>query len=831
MADNLVIVESPAKAKTIEKYLGKDYIVKSSYGHIRDLAKKELGINVEKGFEPEYIISEDKKKIVSELKKYVKDAKVIWLASDEDREGEAIAWHLKQTLNLDKKDTKRIVFNEITKQAILHAVENPRDIDINLVNAQQARRILDRIVGYEISPILWKKVKPSLSAGRVQSVAVRLIVEREQEIKEFTPVSYYKVSGIFATTANSNKHIINANLNNKFDDEKTANDFLKVCSESMFEIGAIETKPSKQSAQPPFTTSTLQQEAARKLGFSVSQTMLVAQQLYEQGLITYMRTDSVNLSSFALEQAKNEIIANYGEKYLKIRNYTTKTKGAQEAHEAIRPTNLANKEIKGDSNQKRLYNLIWKRMIASQMSDAKIEKTTITINISKDKSNKFVCQGEVILFDGFLKIYNVSVDEDDIEQNNDGNSSKTLPKLTVGEKVLFEQIKANQSFTTQMPRYNEATLVKKMEDLGIGRPSTYAPTISTIQKRDYVEKQNSPSKQRDVVVLLLNDDNKITKTIEKENYGKEVNKLLPTDIGTIVNQFLITNFKDIVDYNFTADVEKQFDKIAQGKQDWHKMIKDFYTPFAKEVEFTEQNSEKQKGTRLLGVDNKTKKNVYARIGRYGSMIQIGETSDEEKPKFAALKKNQSISTITLQEALSLFDLPRTLGEYKQKDVIVSVGRFGAYIKWGDKNVSLPKTLDPYTVEIETCKEVIDKKVEADKIKEELSKDLPKTIVVIEDKPVELKYGRFGLYLSYNEKNYRIPKDIDAKTITSEQATAIVSGKAKTTVKPLKTFSSGAEVLHGRFGEYIKYNGKNYRIPKGKTYDTLTEDEVKKIIEK
>lgn len=831
MADNLVIVESPAKAKTIEKYLGKDYIVKSSYGHIRDLAKKELGINVEKGFEPEYIISEDKKKIVSELKKYVKDAKVIWLASDEDREGEAIAWHLKQTLNLDKKDTKRIVFNEITKQAILHAVENPRDIDINLVNAQQARRILDRIVGYEISPILWKKVKPSLSAGRVQSVAVRLIVEREQEIKEFTPVSYYKVSGIFATTANSNKHIINANLNNKFDDEKTANDFLKVCSESMFEIGAIETKPSKQSAQPPFTTSTLQQEAARKLGFSVSQTMLVAQQLYEQGLITYMRTDSVNLSSFALEQAKNEIIANYGEKYLKIRNYTTKTKGAQEAHEAIRPTNLANKEIKGDSNQKRLYNLIWKRMIASQMSDAKIEKTTITINISKDQSNKFVSQGEVILFDGFLKIYNVSVDEDDIEQNNDGNSSKTLPKLTVGEKVLFEQIKANQSFTTQMPRYNEATLVKKMEDLGIGRPSTYAPTISTIQKRDYVEKQNSPSKQRDVVVLLLNDDNKITKTIEKENYGKEVNKLLPTDIGSIVNQFLITNFKDIVDYNFTADVEKQFDKIAQGKQDWHKMIKDFYTPFAKEVEFTEQNSEKQKGTRLLGVDNKTKKNVYARIGRYGSMIQIGETSDEEKPKFAALKKNQSISTITLQEALSLFDLPRTLGEYKQKDVIVSIGRFGAYIKWGDKNVSLPKTLDPYTVEIEACKEVIDKKVEADKIKEELSKDLPKTIVVIEDKPVELKYGRFGLYLSYNEKNYRIPKDIDAKTITSEQATAIVSGKAKTTVKPLKTFSSGAEVLHGRFGEYIKYNGKNYRIPKGKTYDTLTEDEVKKIIEK
>lgn len=831
MADNLVIVESPAKAKTIEKYLGKDYIVKSSYGHIRDLAKKELGINVEKGFEPEYIISEDKKKIVSELKKYVKDAKVIWLASDEDREGEAIAWHLKQTLNLDKKDTKRIVFNEITKQAILHAVENPRDIDINLVNAQQARRILDRIVGYEISPILWKKVKPSLSAGRVQSVAVRLIVEREQEIKEFTPVSYYKVSGIFATTANNSKHIINANLNNKFDDEKTANDFLKVCSESMFEIGAIETKPSKQSAQPPFTTSTLQQEAARKLGFSVSQTMLVAQQLYEQGLITYMRTDSVNLSSFALEQAKNEIIANYGEKYLKIRNYTTKTKGAQEAHEAIRPTNLANKEIKGDSNQKRLYNLIWKRMIASQMSDAKIEKTTITINISKDQSNKFVSQGEVILFDGFLKIYNVSVDEDDIEQNNDGNSSKTLPKLTVGEKVLFEQIKANQSFTTQMPRYNEATLVKKMEDLGIGRPSTYAPTISTIQKRDYVEKQNSPSKQRDVVVLLLNDDNKVTKTIEKENYGKEVNKLLPTDIGSIVNQFLITNFKDIVDYNFTADVEKQFDKIAQGKQDWHKMIKDFYTPFAKEVEFTEQNSEKQKGTRLLGVDNKTKKNVYARIGRYGSMIQIGETSDEEKPKFAALKKNQSISTITLQEALSLFDLPRTLGEYKQKDVIVSIGRFGAYIKWGDKNVSLPKTLDPYTVEIEACKEVIDKKVEADKIKEELSKDLPKTIVDIEDKPVELKYGRFGLYLSYNEKNYRIPKDIDAKTITSEQATAIVSGKAKTTVKPLKTFSSGAEVLHGRFGEYIKYNGKNYRIPKGKTYDTLTEDEVKKIIEK
>jgi DNA topoisomerase-1 len=827
MADNLVIVESPAKAKTIEKFLGKDYVVKSSYGHIRDLSKKELGIDIDNGFEPEYIVSEDKKKVVSELKKAVKDAKIVWLASDEDREGEAIAWHLKQTLNLKDNSTKRIVFNEITKQAIVSAVENPRDIDINLVNAQQARRVLDRIVGYEISPILWRKVMPALSAGRVQSVAVRLIVEKEEEIKNFTPSTSFKVTASFYTM--DKKNLLNATLNNRFSTKEEAMKFLNNCINSSFKVSSIEKKPTKQSPQPPFTTSTLQQEAARKLGFSVSQTMMVAQQLYEAGLITYMRTDSVNLSTFALGMAKEVISKEYGEEYLKLRNFTTKTKGAQEAHEAIRPTNLSLTEIKGDNYQRRLYSLIYKRMIASQMSDAKIEKTNIDIEISNDKDNYFSSKAEVILFDGYLKVYSVSVDEDD-EENNDDSSTNRLPKIKEGDSLLLSLSNATESFTSQMPRYNEATLVKKLEDLGIGRPSTYAPTISTIQKRDYVEKKSNPAKQRDVIVLTLK-DKQITEKIEKENYGKEVNKLFPTDIGVIVNKFLVSNFKDIVDYNFTADVEKHFDKIAQGKEDWRKMLKNFYTPFQKEVDYTKEHSDKQKGERLLGVDPKTQKNVYAKIGRYGAMIQIGETKDEEKPSFASLKEDQSISTITLKDALALFALPRDLGKYKEKEVIVSTGRFGAYIKWGDKNVSLSKTYDPYTIELNACGELIDKKNEKDKEKDLLSKDLPKTVATKDDKPIELKYGRYGLYLSFDNNNFRIPKDIDAKTMSEQQALDIVSGKAKTTTKPLKEFSFGAQVLVGRYGEYIKYNGKNYRMPKGKDHTNITEEEAKKATEK
>lgn len=820
MADNLVIVESPSKAKTIEKYLGKDFKVKSSFGHIRDLEKNKLGIDIDNGFSPEYIIPDDKQKVVAELKKEVKTAKTIWLASDEDREGEAIAWHLKETLNLKNKETKRIVFNEITKTAILHAVENPRDIDINLVNAQQARRVLDRIVGYEISPILWKKIKPALSAGRVQSVAVRLIVEREEEIKDFKTTESFKVSALFFTP--EGKSILKANLNTRFATEEEALTFLEDCKTALFKVESIEKRPAKQVPPPPFTTSTLQQEASRKLGFSVQQTMTVAQQLYEEGFITYMRTDSVNLSDLALAMAKEEIIKEYGKEYLKTRKFSTKTKGAQEAHEAIRPTQLNIKELQTtDRYKSRLYSLIWKRMIASQMAEAKLEKTDIKISISNNK-NYFSSNAEVILFDGFLKLYSVSVDDEDEEKQE----SNIIPEIKQGDLLTLKSSTAKQNFSSPSPRYNEATLVKKLEDLGIGRPSTYAPTISTIQKRDYVEKRNTPSKSRDIKVIVL-ENGVINKTEEQENFGKETNKLAPTDIGIIVNNFLVDNFKDILDYNFTAEVEEHFDKIAQGKEDWHKMLLNFYTPFKKEVSFAKEHSEKQKGERLLGTDPKTKRNVYAKIGRYGAMIQIGETTDEEKPLFSSLHDNQSISSITLEEALGLFSLPRNLGTYKDKEVLASTGRFGAYVKWGNLNISLAKGMDPYTVTLEECIPLIEKKIKTDEIK----KDLPKTICTKDNKPIELKYGRFGLYLTFNEENFRIPAGTDISSFSKQDALDIVEGKKKATTKqePLKTFSSGAEILKGRFGEYIKYNGKNFRIPKGTTYTDLTEEEVNKII--
>ncbi|MBQ9254052.1 MAG: type I DNA topoisomerase [Bacteroidales bacterium] len=821
MAENLVIVESPAKAKTIEKFLGKNFTVKSSFGHIRDLEKNKLGIRLDDDFEPEYVIPEDKKKVVKELNDEVKKAKIIWLASDEDREGEAIAWHLNEVLNLKNKETKRIVFNEITKTAILSAVENPRDIDINLVNAQQARRVLDRIVGYEISPILWKKVKPALSAGRVQSVAVRLIVEREEEINNFKSTFSFRVSAVFVTK--DGKSLLKATLDKKFEKKEDAELFLQHCSTAIFEVDAVEKKPAKQVPPPPFTTSTLQQEASRKLGFSVSQTMSVAQHLYEKGYITYMRTDSVNLSAYALAQAQQVITEEYGKEYLKTRNYTTKSKGAQEAHEAIRPTNLATKDIEGDNSEQRLYSLIRKRMMASQMADAKTEKTKIEISLNNDE-HRFISQAEVLLFDGFLKIYSVSVDEED-EQ---GEEENIIPAIAKGDRLSLKTAKAIQSYTSSQPRYNEATLVKKMEDLGIGRPSTYAPTISTIQKREYVIKRNTPSKTRDLQVLLL-ENNSITETIEVENYGKETNKLAPTDIGVIVNKFLIDNFNDIIDYNFTAGVESHFDKIAQGEEDWHKMLEGFYSPFAKEIDKAKENSEKQKGERLIGQDPRTGKNVYAKIGRYGAMVQIGETSDEDKPVFASLKKTQSINTITLEEALELFALPRTVGTYKDKEVIAATGRFGHYIKWDNLNISLPKSLDPYTIKVEDCTELIEKKLTTEDIK----KNLPKTVAKYENEPIELKYGRYGLYLSHKETNYRIPKGVDAMNISEKDAIDIVSGKGKATQtqKPLREFSNGATILNGRYGEYIKYNGKNYRIPKGKDYQSITEEEVEQIIKK
>ncbi len=818
MADNLVIVESPAKAKTIEKYLGNDYKVMSSFGHIRDLEKKELGIDIENKFEPNYIVPEDKKKVVKELKDAVKKVKTVWLASDEDREGEAIAWHLNEELNLKKKDTKRIVFNEITKTAILNAIANPREIDINLVNAQQARRVLDRIVGYEMSPVLWKKIKLGLSAGRVQSIAVRLIVEKEEEIKQFVSSFNYKVSALFHTS--DNKSLLKATLNNKFDSEEKAYEFLNRCADATFKVCAIEKKPEKRMPAPPFTTSTLQQEASRKLGFSVSQTMMVAQQLYEQGLITYMRTDSVNLSDYALDMAKQVIPDMFGKQYLKIRKYATKSKGAQEAHEAIRPTSLERQTISGDSYQTRLYSLIWKRMVASQMAEAKLEKTVIDIEISND-DNHFTSQAEVILFDGFLKLYQVSVDDD--EPNEEEIS--LIPNISDGETLLLQQIKAKQSFNSQPARYNEASLVKRLEDLGIGRPSTYAPTITTIQRREYVEKRSLPAQTREVNVLTL-EDKQITKSVEIENYGKENNKLAPTDIGIIVNNFLVENFKDILSYNFTAEVESQFDQIAQGKKDWHKMMSDFYNPFIAEVKNANDNSERQKGERFLGIDPKSGKKVYARIGRYGSLVQIGESGKDENLQFSSLKNNQSISTITLEEALSLFNLPRLVGKYKDKEILANTGRFGAYIKWGDKNVSLPKDIDPYNVTLEQSITEIEKKI----TKDALTKDLPKTITLLENEPIELKYGRFGLYLSYKEKNFRIPKDIDVATLQPQQAIDIVNGKKKATSSTaLKEFSSGAQLLNGRFGAYIKYNGKNYKIPKNLDAATLSEDDVNKII--
>lgn len=756
MSKNLVIVESPAKAKTIEGFLGEGYTVKSSFGHVRDLAKKGLGVDIENKFTPNYEISPDKAKVVAELKKLAKGADMVWLATDEDREGEAISWHLFESLELTEKKTKRIVFHEITKPAIKNAIENPRTIDKHLVDAQQARRILDRLVGFELSPVLWKKVRPSLSAGRVQSVAVRLIVEREREIMNFKSTFSYKVVANFIS-GNSN---IKAELNKKFTSHEEAKAFLKKCEASDFTIDTIDTKPAKKSPSAPFTTSTLQQEASRKLGFSVAQTMVVAQRLYESGKITYMRTDSVNLSETAINQAKAAITGNYGIKYLNIRQYKTKSKGAQEAHEAIRPTYIENQSIEGDSADKRLYDLIWKRTISSQMSDAELEKTTAVISVSA-ATEKFIAQGEVLKFDGFLKVYLEGTDEED-EDNQEG----MLPPMKVGEKLSAREISATQRFTHHPARYTEASLVKKLEELGIGRPSTYAPTISTIQKREYVVKEDREGAERNYNVIVLKDGNILEET-KTERTGAEKSKMFPTDIGMVVNDFLLKEFPQIMDFNFTAKVEEEFDEIAEGKINWTKMLSDFYKPFHKNVEETSEHSERASGERLLGIDPVTGKNVYVRIGRFGPMAQMGEGNDENnKPKFASLRKDQRLDTITFEEALDLFKLPRVVGEFEGKEMVVAIGRFGPYIRHNSIFVSLKKEDDPMTVTADRCVELIQAKRQA---------EIDKYIKTFPENPeVQLLNGRWGPYLVIGQNNYKLPKGIDPKTLSLQDCLDIAA---------------------------------------------------------
>ena len=767
MQENLVIVESPAKAKTIEKFLGKEYTVKSSFGHIRDLSKKELGIDISNNFEPHYEIPADKKKVVGELDKLAKSAKTVWLASDEDREGEAIAWHLAQVLGLDPKTTKRIVFHEITKNAILHAVENPRSINMDLVNAQQARRVLDRLVGFELSPVLWRKVKPSLSAGRVQSVAVRLIVEREREIIAFESKDYYRVVADFEIAgANGKPGAFRAELNKRFATEQEAEAFLGKCKDARFTVLNVEQKPSKKNPPAPFTTSTLQQEAGRKLGMSVSQTMAVAQRLYEAGYITYMRTDSVNLSQQALAQCKEEITKLYGEKYSRWFNYKTKTKGAQEAHEAIRPSYIERQEIEGTPAEKKLYDLIWKRTVASQMVCAELDRTTITIDMS-GSSNQFVAQGEVVRFDGFLRLYSESTDDDQAAESGEG----LLPKLTAGDRVLPSQITATERFTSAPARYNEASLVKRLEELGIGRPSTYAPTITTIINRGYVVKQNRDGQKRNYAQLTLTGEKIASKTLS-ENYGKEKNRLSPTDIGMVVNDYLEEQFGPIIDYNFTASVEKEFDRIAEGDITWDKMIDEFYGPFHKMVDsaITTQTA-KTREVRILGNDPKTGHIVKARIGRYGPMVEI-EGNEGEKGRFASLKKGQLIESITLEEALELFALPRDLGQLDGEELMVGIGKYGPYVRYGKSFASLAKTDDPYTIGYDRAVEIVRAHQAAAAAANTPLKSFP------EDADMLVKNGRYGPYIAYKSKNYRLPKGAKPEELTLDDCLKIVAGSKK-----------------------------------------------------
>jgi len=812
MAKNLVIVESPAKAKTIEKYLGKDFQVESSFGHIADLPSKEIGIDLEGDFKPKYRVSSDKKAVVKKLKDLSKKVDTVWLASDEDREGEAISWHLFEQLKLKEANTKRIVFHEITKSAILKAIENPRGIDYNLVNAQQARRVLDRLVGYELSPVLWRKVKGGLSAGRVQSVAVRLIVEREALIDNFVPVASYRIDAEFLTEKGQK---FKAKLPTNFKSLKEAEAFLKTSTGAQFKVADLQVKPAKKSPAPPFTTSTLQQEASRKLGFPVAKTMLIAQKLYEAGLITYMRTDSLNLSNDAKNAAVKVITANYGVKYSKPRVFKTKSKGAQEAHEAIRPTNLNKQQVSVDFDQDRLYALIWKRTIASQMSEAQLERTLVKIsNSNSDK--QFNANGEVIKFDGFLKVYLEGTDFDEEDQ------AGMLPVLNVNETLKNNFISATERYTKAPYRFTEASLVKQLEELGIGRPSTYAPTISTIQKRGYIEKGAVEGQKRSYKYLLLkNGDIKISEL--SEVIGADKGKLIPTDIGKVVSAFLVAHFTNILDYNFTASVEREFDAIAEGKKDWTEMIKSFYKDFHPVVEDVAANAERAKGERLLGVDPNSGKNVYARLGRFGAMIQIGEATDEEKPKFASLQGNQTLGNVSFKEAMDLFKLPKILGEYEGNEVVVSNGRFGPYIRFDKMFVSLPKGENPMNVDLDHAIELIKEKQKADA-----------PIAVYEDLPVQKGVGRFGPFLKWNGVFINVNKKYDFDNLSQEDiATLIEDKKQKDIEKVIHNWTEeGIRVEKARWGRSNIIKGKT-KIELPKTIDAkkLTLEEVKDIIEK
>ena len=808
MAKNLVIVESPAKAKTIQKYLGKDFEVKSSFGHIRDLPKKGMGINLE-NFTPDYEISADKKKVVADLKAASKKAETVWLASDEDREGEAIAWHLAQELKLKSENTKRIVFHEITKNAILKAVENPREIDQNLVNAQQARRVLDRIVGFEMSPVLWKKVKPGLSAGRVQSVAVRLIVEREKEIREFKPVPSYKVEGIFT---NLEKQEISAKLKKDFTKEQDAENFLNQVQNIDFKVLNIDVKPAQRSASAPFTTSTLQQEASNRLGYGVTTTMRVAQRLYEEGYITYMRTDSVNLSQEAINAAKNQILKEFGEEYSQPRNYVTKSASAQEAHEAIRPTDFGVKSI-GDAQLNKLYQLIYKRTLASQMTNAKLEKTVIEIG-NPELPQHFEAQGEVIVFDGFLRAYGIYKNED--EEQEDGD--KILPKVNVGEALAYKKITAVEKFSRPVSRFTEAGLVKKLEELGIGRPSTYAPTIQTIQNREYVDKREIEPKEREIVKLTLTKTG-LKKEILTEKYGGDKNKFVPTDIGIVVNDFLTTNFNEILDYGFTAKVEQDFDEIAKGEEKWKDVLKNFYSSFHPKIEDVGENADRATGERLLGQDPKTGKNVYARIGRFGPMVQIGETDSDGKPIFASLMATQNIVTITLEEALELFKVPFDLQDYEGKTVTVGVGRFGPYVKWGEVFISLPKGENPLSVDYDRAVAIIEEKKKADA-----------PVASYKGEPVTKGVGRFGPYLKYQDIYINVPKKYDFENLSQKEVEELIEAKLdKEANRYIQQWEKEKiSIENGRWGPFIKFKKANFKIPKKQDDTKYTAEELKDI---
>ena len=816
MAKNLLIVESPAKAKTIEKILGKDFQVKSCFGHIRDLQKAGMGIDMEKNYEPTYIVPPEKEKVVRDLKGLAKKSDEVWLATDEDREGEAISWHLCEVLGLDPRKTKRIVFNEITKPAIKAAVENPRKVDMNLVMAQQARRVLDRIVGFELSPVLWRKIsmRNNLSAGRVQSVAVRLIAEREREINAFTTISSFKVEGLFTANDVGGKPVTFAAEGKKQNSAEDAEAFLKSCIRATYTVGDIQVRPGKRSPAPPFTTSTLQQEASRKLGYGVSRTMILAQKLYESGKITYMRTDSVNLSNTALGDLTNTIKQMYGEQYHQFRKYKNKNESAQEAHEAIRPTYMSNTTVE-DVDCQKLYELIWKRTMACQMADAETEKTTAKIDISTN-GEQLTAQGEVLKFDGFLKVYREDRDDDDLaEEEQEG----MLPPLIVGQKLPMKEMKAVERFSRPAPRYTEASLVKKLEELGIGRPSTYAPTISTILKRGYVEKRDKEGVKRDYRVFVLKKDH-VTQLTESENTGAEKSKLFPTDLGLVVTDFLTQYFDDIMDYSFTARIEEEFDEVAEGKMKWHKMIDDFYLPFKKDVDKTIETAERAKGERELGIDPITGKRVVARMGRYGPMVQMGEILDEEeKPHFAALKRDQSIETITLEEALDLFKLPLTLGEYEGEQVYVNAGRFGPYVKFGEAFISLSKGEDPLEVDLDRAIELIKEKQKADA-----------PIAVYDGKPVTKGKGRFGPYIKWNNMFINVPRRYNHDNLSKADINELVEAKIKKEANryiqhwPEEKIS----VENARWGPLVKFGKKVVRVPKKADETKYTADELKAI---